>query len=105
MFRAWAGQFWHLRLIIVLSLLVPAALYCWAGWETWPSIHRQGDQRIERTLDVLQGQALKALQTVERSISEINEVLRGLPDGEVRDAEADLHLRFKRTQEALPQIE
>ena len=105
MFRVWTGQFWHLRLIIVLSLLVPAVLYCWAGWETWSSIHRQADQRIEWTLDVLQEQALKALQTVERSISEINEVLRGLPDGEIRAAEADLHLRFKRTQQALPQIE
>ena len=105
MFSVWNSQFWHLRLIIVLSLLVPAVLYCWAGWETWSSIHRQADQRIEWTLDVLQEQALKALQTVERSISEINEVLRGFSDGEIRDAEPDLHLRFKRTQQALPQIE
>jgi two-component system NtrC family sensor kinase len=104
-FRVRTGQFWHLRLIIVLSLLVPAMLYGWAGWETWSAIHRQADQRIEGMLDVLQEQALKALQTVERSISEINEVLRGLPDEEIRAAEADLYLRFKRTQQALPQIE
>ena len=104
-FRVRTGQFWHLRLIIVLSLLVPAVLYGWAGWETWSAIHRQADQRIEGMLDVLQEQALKALQTVERSISEINEVLRGMPDEEIRAAEADLYLRFKRTQQALPQIE
>ena len=104
-FRVRTGQFWHLRLIIVLSLLVPAVLYGWAGWETWSSIDRQADQRIEGTLDVLQEQALKALQTVERSISEINEVLRGVSDEEIRAAEADLYLRFKRTQQALPQIE
>ena len=104
-FRLRTGQFWYLRLIVVLSLLVPAVLFGWAAWETRTAIDRQADERIEGTLDVLQEQALKALQTVERSISEIDEVLRGLSDDEIRDAEADLYLRFKRTQQALPQIE
>ena len=89
----------------MLSLLVPAVLFGWAAWETRAAIDRQADERIEGTLDVLQEQALKALQTVERSISEIDEVLRGRSDDEIRDAEADLYLRFKRTQQALPQIE
>ena len=105
MFRVRTGQFWYLRLIVVLSLLVPAVLFGWAAWETRAAIDRQADERIEGTLDVLQEQALKALQTVERSISEIDEVLRGRSDDEIRDAEADLYLRFKRTQQALPQIE
>ncbi len=105
MFAVRTGPFWHLRLIVVLSLLVPAVLFGWAAWETRSAIDRQADERIEGALDVLQEQALKSLQTVERSISEIDEVLRGLGDGEIRDAEADLYLRFKRTQQALPQIE
>jgi two-component system NtrC family sensor kinase len=104
-FRVWTGQFWYLRLIVVLCLLVPAVLFGWAAWETRAAIDRQADERIEGTLDVLQEHALKALQTVERSISEIDEVLRGQSDQEIRDAEADLYLRFKRTQQALPQIE
>ena len=104
-FAVRTGPFWHLRLIVVLSLLVPAVLFGWAAWETRSAIDRQADERIEGALDVLQEQALKSLQTVERSISEIDEVLRGLGDGEIRDAEADLYLRFKRTQQALPQIE
>ncbi|MBY0323298.1 MAG: response regulator [Reyranella sp.] len=105
MFRVRTGPFWHLRLIVVLSLLVPAVLFGWAAWETRAAIDRQADERIEGALDVLQEHVLKSLQTVERSISEIDEVLRGLGDGEIRDAEADLYLRFKRTQQALPQIE
>ncbi|WP_170303682.1 hybrid sensor histidine kinase/response regulator [Reyranella soli] len=105
MFRVRTGPFWYLRLIVVVSVLVPAVLFGWAAWETRAAIDRQVDERIEGTLDVLQEHALKALQTVERSISEIDEVLRGQSDDEIRNAEADLYLRFKRTQQALPQIE
>jgi two-component system NtrC family sensor kinase len=101
----WTGHFWHLRLIVVLSLLVPVVLFAWAAWETRRAIDLQADERIERALDILQEHALKALQTVERSISEINEVLRGLSDDEIRAGEAELYLRFKRTQQALPHVE
>ena len=105
MLSARYGRFLHLRLIVVLSLLVPAVLFGWMTWETRRAVDAQGDERIERALDVLQEHALKALQTVERAIAEIDEVLRGLDDREIRDREAELHLRFKRTQQALPQIE
>jgi two-component system NtrC family sensor kinase len=97
--------FWPLRLIVGASLLAPAALFAWTSWDTYHAIAAQTDERIERTLDVLQEHAQKSLQTVERAISEINEVLRGETDDQIRADEADLYLRFKRTQQALPQIE
>jgi two-component system NtrC family sensor kinase len=103
--RSKPGYFWPLRLIVVLSLVAPAAVFAYSTWETRQAMDAQADERIEGALDVLQEHALKALQTIERSISEINEVLRDLPDEEIRAREADLFLRFKRTQQALPQIE
>ena len=97
--------FWPLRLIAVFSLVAPAIIFSYATWQNRRAIDIQANERIERALDVLHEHALKALQTVERSISEINEVLRGLPDESIRASESDLFLRFKRTQQALPQIE
>lgn len=88
-----------------MSLALPAVLFAFATWQNSRDIAAKGDERIERTLDVLQEHALKALQTVERSISEINEVMRGVPDEFIRANESDFYLRFKRTQQALPQIE
>ena len=97
--------FWSLRLIAIFSLAAPALLFSYATWQNHRAIDAQAEERIERSLDVLQEHALKALQTVERSISEINEVLRGVSDEEIRARESDYFLRFKRTQQALPQIE
>jgi two-component system, NtrC family, sensor kinase len=103
--RPTPSVFWPLRLIAVFSLLAPALVFAYATWTNRAAIDAQANERIERALDVLQEHALKALQTVERSISETNEVLRGLSDEAIRAGESDLFLRFKRTQQALPQIE
>jgi two-component system, NtrC family, sensor kinase len=99
------SSFWPLRLIAAFSLVAPAVIFSYAAWDNRTQLTVQADERIERSLDVLQEHAAKALQTVERSISEINEVLQGMSDSQIRAREADLFLRFKRTQQALPQIE
>jgi len=103
--RSKPSFFWPLRLIAALTLVAPAAIFAYATWENYRAIDAQANERIERALDVLQEHALKAFQTVERSISEINEVLRSLSEDTIRGSESDLFLRFKRTQQALPQIE
>jgi two-component system NtrC family sensor kinase len=100
-----SNLFWPLRLIAIFSVLIPALLFAYATWTNSQTIEEQANERIERALDVLQEHALKALQTVERAISETNEVLRGMSDESLREREADLFLRLKRTQQALPQIE
>lgn len=97
--------FWPLRLIAVLSLALPAGVLAFSIWQDWQSIHEQARERIQSSLDVLHEQTQKSLQTVERSISETNEVLRGMSDEAIRASESALYLRLKRTQQALPQIE
>ena len=97
--------FWPLRLIAFLSLALPAGSLAFSIWQSWQSIHRQAREQIQSSLDVLHEQTLKSLQTVERSISETNEVLRGMSDDAIRESESTLYLRLKRTQQALPQIE
>jgi two-component system NtrC family sensor kinase len=74
-------------------------------WQSWHAVHDLARERIQSTLDVLHEQTLKSLQTVERTISETNEVLREMSDEAIRDAQSALHLRLKRTQQSLSQIE
>ena len=45
------------------------------------------------------------LQSVELTIAETNEVLRGLSDDEIRSDEKRLSRRLKQTQDALPQMQ
>src|SRR6202022_2187074 len=86
------------------SLALPVALFVFASRVSWISTRDTADREIERTLDVAHEHALKVFETIDRSLSEINEMIRGIPDPDIRSREAALHLRLKRLAESLPQM-
>ena len=55
-------------------------------------IHSVADERLERTVNILQEHALKVFETIERGIAETNEIVRGMSDDEIVADEARLHL-------------
>src|SRR5215218_6290388 len=96
---------WPLRLIAGATLILPALLFAYAAGANHRLIDQRATERIESALDVIQEQALKVLQTIERTIAETNEVLRGLSDEAIRADEKRLSRRLKQTQVALPQMQ
>lgn len=96
---------WPLQLLVFASLLGPTLFFAYTAWDDYHRISQQADERIERALDVVQEHSLKAFQTIERTMAETNEVLRGLTPEQILAEEARLQSRLKRTQDALPQIE
>ncbi len=96
---------WPLQLLLVASLLGPALFFAYTAWDDYRRLSEHADERIERALDVVQEHSLKAFQTIERTMAETNEVLRGLTPEQILAEEARLQNRLRRTQDALPQIE
>ena len=84
---------------------VPASLFIYASVVNYRALDQAATERVERNLDVLQEHALKVFQTIDRAIAETNEVLRGLPDEQIRADEARLQARIREIQSALPHIE
>jgi two-component system NtrC family sensor kinase len=100
-----SNPIWPLRAIAAASLIGPALLLAYATWTQHDAVERRASERIERALDVIQEHTLKAFQTIERTIAETNEVLRGSSDEEIRADEARLSQRLRRTQDLLPQMQ
>src|SRR5437764_295774 len=73
-----------LQLMLVASIVLPLMLFSFAGWQNYRHEQAVADDRIERSLDILHEHTLKVFQTVERSIAEVNEIVRGMPDEEIR---------------------
>ncbi|MBM6581644.1 response regulator [Microvirga sp. BT689] len=96
---------WPLQLLLVASLLGPALFFAYTAWDDYQRIVQHSDERIVRALDVVQEHSLKAFQTIERTIAETNEVMRGLSPEQILADEARLQRRLRRTQDTLPQIE
>ena len=94
-----------LKLMMVASLVLPAVLFAFAAWVSYRNFEHVSDERIDRSLDILHEHALKVLQTVERTFAEIDEVIRGMSDDDIRVNEAPLHARLRRIVEALPQLQ
>ncbi|MET4291796.1 two-component system NtrC family sensor kinase [Bradyrhizobium sp. LB8.2] len=86
------------------SLALPIALFAIASSISYTSTHDIADREIERTLDVAHEHALKVFETIDRSLAELNEVVRGLPDDVIRSREPALHRRLKQLTLSLPQL-
>ncbi|MDA9490010.1 ATP-binding protein [Bradyrhizobium sp. CCBAU 11361] len=93
-----------LQWMMAASLALPIALFAIAATISYTSTKDIADREIERTLDVAHEHALKVFETIDRSLAELNEVVRGLPDDLVRAREAALHRRLKRLADSLPQL-
>ncbi|HVQ72465.1 MAG TPA: ATP-binding protein [Bradyrhizobium sp.] len=93
-----------LQWMMVASLALPLALFAFASAVSWVSIRETADREIERALDVAHEHALKVFETIDRSLSEIAEIIRDVPDAEIVAREQLLHLRLKQLVAALPQV-
>jgi two-component system NtrC family sensor kinase len=90
--------------ILVASVALPAALFVYASWLGYQNNQVVAERQIDRTRDVLTEHALKVFETVERSIAEVNEVVRDMSDDRIAANEENLHLRFKRLSDSSDQI-
>jgi len=86
------------------SLALPLALFALASAVSWESTSQTADREIERTLDVAHEHALKVFETIDRSLSEIAEIVSDLPDAGIASREPALHLRLKDLVATLPQV-
>ena len=90
--------------MMVACAVLPVLLFAFASWLNYRHESAVADDRIERSLDILHEHTLKVFQTVERSIAEVDEIVRGMPDDAVRQDQPRLHERLKQIVAALPQL-
>ena len=93
-----------LQWMMVASLALPLALFAFASAVSWVSIRETADREIERALDVAHEHALKVFETIDRSLSEMAEIVRDVPDADIVAREQLLHLRLKQLVHSLPQV-
>ncbi|MCA1479554.1 hybrid sensor histidine kinase/response regulator [Bradyrhizobium sp. NBAIM08] len=102
--RAQRNSLRLLQWMMAASLALPIGLFVVAAAISYTSTNDTADREIERTVDVAHEHALKVFETIDRSLAELNEVVRGLPDGIIREREPALHRRLKRLTDSLPQL-
>jgi two-component system NtrC family sensor kinase len=103
-----AGRHATLRLLQVMAvaaLLLPVLLFSFASWLAYRSTQALAQERIERSLDVLQEQALKVFQSMHLALDTIDDLVRNLSAAEIAADGQGLHERLRQIQAALPEVQ
>src|ERR1700683_1607612 len=87
------------------ALLLPVLFFAFASALSYRATYALADERIERSLDVLQEQALKVFQSMNLALDTIDNMVAGLSEGDHRSAEERLHTRLRQIQSALPEVQ
>jgi two-component system, NtrC family, sensor kinase len=94
-----------LQVLAASALLLPLLAFAFASFLSYRATHALADERIERSLDVLQEHALKVFQSMNLALDTIESMLAGLSAADIRDREAVLHTRLRQIQSTLPEVQ
>jgi two-component system, NtrC family, sensor kinase len=84
------------QLAIAASLLVPCLIFAYASWTSYRNIKALADERLSRSLDVQQEQALKAFEIIDLTLDSAADLVSGLSEDDIRKDEDRLYLQFNK---------
>src|ERR1043165_4642581 len=93
-----------LKWMLVASVALTLALFCYAGWTSYRSAFELADERIERALDIAAEQALRIFQSISVTFDSVEQITRGRTDRSIKLNEAELSERLRQFVKALPGI-
>ncbi len=94
-----------LRLLAAAALILPLSLFLFASWISYRDRQALTEERITRSLDVMQEQALKAFQSITVALDAIDRLLDGRSPAEIAAAEPHLHAELDRIEQTLPDVQ
>jgi len=93
------------RTAMAAALVVPVALFLFASWNSYRDLRTLTDERLTRSLDVQQEQALKAFQLVDLTLDNAIDDIEGMSETDIRKAEERLNLHFKAIVKGVPMVQ
>jgi two-component system, NtrC family, sensor kinase len=96
---------WLLRVAIAAAVIVPCLLFAYASWLSYHSANALADERIVRSLDVQQEQAVKAFQLIDNALNAAADLVAGFSDEQIKGEERRLHFEFRKLVGSAPVIQ
>jgi two-component system, NtrC family, sensor kinase len=103
--QARTGTLRLLRLFAAAALIVPLALFLFASWISYRDMQALSDERITRSLDVMQEQALKTFRSVTIALDAIDRLLGTASPDQITADEPRLHNELVKIKESLPDVQ
>ena len=94
-----------LQLLAAAAILLPLLLFAFASWQSHRATQALADERLERSLDVMQEHVLKVFQSMHLALDAIDNLLADKSEAEIAAGEPRLHRDIRRIQGALPEVQ
>src|SRR5947208_8762587 len=94
-----------IQLAMAASLVIPCLAFAVASWFSYGQLAALADERIIRSLDVQQEQALKAFQLVDITLKNATALVANLSEADIRRDAERLHAQFKELVAAAPIVQ
>jgi two-component system, NtrC family, sensor kinase len=93
------------RLAMAASLLVPAALFAFAAWNSYRNLSALTDERLARSLDVQEEEAQKTFELVDLTLSTVGDQIGGMSDADIGRDASRLHAVLQKLASQIPVIQ
>src|SRR4051812_12793765 len=94
-----------LKIMMVASVVLPAALFSYAAWTSYKTAFSRADEQLSVTLDIMSEQADKVFQSVDLSFAGVDALTSGLTDEEILAAAPVLHSKLKTLADSLAAVD
>ena len=94
-----------IRLAMIASLVLPCLLFGFAAWTTYRNIHKLADERLVRSLDVEQEEAIKTFELVNLIMDSVSDLVANKSADEIRDSEERLYLQLKKHADVIAAVQ
>jgi signal transduction histidine kinase/ActR/RegA family two-component response regulator len=103
--RARAATIRLLQVLAAAALLLPLLVFAFASWQSYRATQALADERLERSLDVMQEHVLKVFQSMHLALDAIDNLVQDKSEAEIAADEPRLHREIREIQSALPEVQ
>ncbi|MGA9084378.1 MAG: ATP-binding protein, partial [Pseudolabrys sp.] len=94
-----------LKTMLVASIVLPAALFSYAGWFNYKDVLAHADEQLAASLTILSEHASKEFQSVDLMFTSVDAILGHLSDEQIKANEEALHLQLSKLEKALATVD
>ena len=94
-----------LKIMMVASIAIPAAIFSYASWIAYLNAFAHADEQLEASLDITSQFASGIFQTVDLTFISVDVIIDDMSDDQIRASEQELHLKLNKLEKAVSAID
>jgi two-component system NtrC family sensor kinase len=94
-----------LKTMLVASIVIPVAIFCYASWVNYRSAFDHADEELKASLNILSQHASGIFQSVELAFTAADAIIGDLTDEQIKASEQTLHAQLSKIEKSTTAID